>query len=96
LRSILQHRKRIDRIRFIGVFVWLIGFIFETGGDIQLARLKLTRQTREKCLIRVSGIIRAIQTILVMQPSGVVMQSFAHQPAAIFRFWARFNDRFNY
>jgi len=25
---------------FMGVFVWLIGFIFEAGGDIQLARFK--------------------------------------------------------
>ena len=35
---------------FIGVIVWLIGFIFETGGDIQLARFKADPANKEKVL----------------------------------------------
>jgi steroid 5-alpha reductase family enzyme len=35
---------------FIGVFVWLIGFIFETGGDVQLARFKADPANRGKVL----------------------------------------------
>jgi len=35
---------------FTGVIVWLIGFIFETGGDIQLARFKADPANRGKVL----------------------------------------------
>ena len=35
---------------FIGVFIWLIGFIFETGGDIQLARFKADPANKGKVL----------------------------------------------
>jgi len=37
-------------IDYIGVFVWLIGFIFETGGDIQLARFKADPANKGKLL----------------------------------------------
>src|SRR4030043_276382 len=35
---------------FIGVFIWIIGFIFETGGDIQLARFKADPANKGKVL----------------------------------------------
>ena len=35
---------------FIGVFIWIIGFVFEAGGDIQLARFKANPANKGKVL----------------------------------------------
>ena len=35
---------------YLGVFVWLIGFIFEAGGDIQLARFKANSANKGKVM----------------------------------------------
>jgi steroid 5-alpha reductase family enzyme len=35
---------------FIGVFIWVIGFVFEAGGDIQLARFKANPANKGKVL----------------------------------------------
>jgi steroid 5-alpha reductase family enzyme len=35
---------------YIGVFVWLIGFVFESGGDIQLARFKANPANKGKVM----------------------------------------------
>lgn len=35
---------------FIGVFIWIIGFLFEAGGDIQLARFKDNPANKGKVL----------------------------------------------
>jgi steroid 5-alpha reductase family enzyme len=37
---------------YLGAFIWLIGFVFETGGDIQLARFKANPANRGKVLNR--------------------------------------------
>jgi steroid 5-alpha reductase family enzyme len=35
---------------YIGVLIWIIGFVFETGGDIQLARFKANPANKGKVL----------------------------------------------
>jgi steroid 5-alpha reductase family enzyme len=35
---------------FIGVIIWIIGFVFEAGGDIQLARFKANPENKGKVL----------------------------------------------
>ncbi len=35
---------------FIGIFLWIIGFVFETGGDLQLARFKAEPSNKGKVL----------------------------------------------
>jgi len=37
---------------YLGVFVWLVGFIFEAGGDIQLARFKANPANKGKVMNR--------------------------------------------
>ena len=38
-------------INFVGIIVWLIGFVFESVGDYQLAKFKArSRRTREKVM----------------------------------------------
>jgi steroid 5-alpha reductase family enzyme len=43
-------RNSLTGIDIIGVIVWLTGFIFETGGDIQLARFKADPANKGKVL----------------------------------------------
>jgi steroid 5-alpha reductase family enzyme len=40
----------LTSLDFIGVFVWLIGFVFEAGGDFQLARFKANPANKGKVL----------------------------------------------
>lgn len=35
---------------YIGVIIWIVGFVFETGGDIQLARFKSNPENKGKVL----------------------------------------------
>jgi steroid 5-alpha reductase family enzyme len=42
----------LNALDYLGVFVWLIGFIFESGGDIQLARFKANPANKGKVMNR--------------------------------------------
>ena len=42
--------QTLNIIDYLGVFVWLIGFIFEAGGDMQLARFKKNPANKGKVL----------------------------------------------
>jgi steroid 5-alpha reductase family enzyme len=44
------HDNKLGIVDFIGVFIWIIGFVFETGGDIQLARFKANPANKGKVL----------------------------------------------
>lgn len=47
-----SHHDSLNVFDAIGVFVWLIGVIFEAGGDIQLARFKMNPENKGKVLDR--------------------------------------------
>ncbi|MFZ4401718.1 MAG: DUF1295 domain-containing protein [Bacteroidales bacterium] len=40
----------LNLLDYFGVFIWLIGFVFESGGDIQLARFKANPLNKGKIL----------------------------------------------
>ncbi len=42
--------KTLGVLDFIGVAIWVIGFVFEAGGDLQLARFKANPANRGKVL----------------------------------------------
>jgi steroid 5-alpha reductase family enzyme len=42
--------NKLGILDFIGVIIWIIGFIFEAGGDIQLARFKANPANKGKVL----------------------------------------------
>jgi steroid 5-alpha reductase family enzyme len=42
--------NKLGILDFIGVCLWIIGFVFETGGDIQLARFKANPASKGKVL----------------------------------------------
>ena len=42
--------SRLGILDFMGVFMWIIGFVFETGGDLQLARFKANPANKGKVL----------------------------------------------
>ncbi|MBN2481933.1 MAG: DUF1295 domain-containing protein [Bacteroidales bacterium] len=44
------HNDALNVFDFIGIFIWLIGFIFEAGGDIQLALFKKDPANKGKVL----------------------------------------------
>lgn len=43
-------KNQLGILDFIGVFIWIIGFVFESGGDIQLARFKTEPANKGKVL----------------------------------------------
>lgn len=45
-----SNSQTLNIIDYLGVFVWLIGFIFEAGGDMQLARFKKNPANKGKVL----------------------------------------------
>jgi steroid 5-alpha reductase family enzyme len=40
----------LEVLDFVGIFVWLIGFVFEAGGDFQLARFRKDTNNKGKVL----------------------------------------------
>ena len=42
----------LHMLDYLGVFIWLVGFIFEAGGDIQLARFKANPANKGKVMNR--------------------------------------------
>ena len=42
--------NKLGLFDFIGLFIWIIGFVFEAGGDIQLARFKANPANKGKVL----------------------------------------------
>jgi steroid 5-alpha reductase family enzyme len=42
--------NKLGTLDFIGLFIWIIGFVFEAGGDIQLARFKANPANKGKVL----------------------------------------------
>jgi steroid 5-alpha reductase family enzyme len=42
--------KALNILDYIGIIIWLIGFIFEAGGDIQLTRFKSDPANKGKVL----------------------------------------------
>jgi steroid 5-alpha reductase family enzyme len=45
-----SHDGSLGILDFIGITVWLTGFIFETGGDLQLARFRSDPENKGKVL----------------------------------------------
>jgi steroid 5-alpha reductase family enzyme len=45
-----SHHNALNIFDFLGVFIWLIGFIFEAGGDFQLSRFKSNPANKGKVL----------------------------------------------
>jgi steroid 5-alpha reductase family enzyme len=48
--NLLSDREGLNIIDYLGVVVWVIGFVFETGGDFQLAKFKMNPVNRGKVL----------------------------------------------
>ena len=48
--SISSNETSLNIIDFIGVLIWMIGFIFEAGGDFQLAKFKMNLVNKGKVL----------------------------------------------
>ena len=45
-----NHSGTLSYLDYLGCIVWLIGFIFEAGGDLQLARFKKNPENKGKVL----------------------------------------------
>jgi steroid 5-alpha reductase family enzyme len=45
-----SHTGNLNLIDYIGILFWIIGFIFEAGGDFQLAKFKLNISNKGKVL----------------------------------------------
>lgn len=60
----------LNALDFLGLLVWLIGFIFEAGGDFQLARFKKILKIKGKCWIQDSGNTHVIRIILAIRQFG--------------------------
>ena len=41
---------KLGILDFCGIFIWIVGFVFESGGDIQLARFKANPSNKGKVL----------------------------------------------
>ncbi|MDF1699042.1 MAG: DUF1295 domain-containing protein [Saprospiraceae bacterium] len=50
LLAIHTHSKEINWLDYLAILVWCIGFVFEAGGDYQLARFKKDPQNAGKVL----------------------------------------------
>jgi steroid 5-alpha reductase family enzyme len=48
--NLFSHCENLSFIDYLGIFVWIIGFIFEAGGDYQLAKFKLITSNKGKVL----------------------------------------------
>jgi steroid 5-alpha reductase family enzyme len=48
--NFFSHSENLNLIDFLGILVWIIGFIFEAGGDYQLAKFKLNISNKGKVL----------------------------------------------
>lgn len=44
------HSNRLNALDYLGILIWLIGFTFEAGGDLQLSRFKKNPQNKGKVL----------------------------------------------
>lgn len=44
------HNNSLGVLDFSGIILWIIGFCFEAGGDIQLARFKADKRNKDKVL----------------------------------------------
>lgn len=44
------HSNCLNWIDYLGILVWLIGFVFEAGGDLQLSRFKSNPENKGKVL----------------------------------------------
>jgi steroid 5-alpha reductase family enzyme len=65
--------NKLGILDFMGVAIWIIGFVFEAGGDMQLARFKADPANKGKVLDTGSGIIPVIPIILAMRLCGLGM-----------------------
>lgn len=50
LGAMLYQKEALNWLHYVGVLVWIIGFIFEAGGDFQLARFKKNPSNKGKVL----------------------------------------------
>ena len=41
---------KLNWLDYLGILIWIIGFVFETGGDLQLARFKSIPENKGKVL----------------------------------------------
>ena len=48
--SISSNETSLNIIDFIGILIWIIGFIFEAGGDFQMAKFKMNLLNKGKVL----------------------------------------------
>jgi steroid 5-alpha reductase family enzyme len=45
-----SHSGNLNLLDYFGIFVWLVGFTFEAGGDLQLSRFKADPNNKGKVL----------------------------------------------
>ena len=81
---------------FAGMILWITGFIFEAGGDFQLAMFKADPSNKGKVSIQVSGDIHAIQIISAILLYGGDMALSALQQEAYSRSWLYSYDCIDY
>ena len=48
--SVSSNETSLNIIDFIGILIWIIGFIFEAGGDFQMAKFKMNLLNKGKVL----------------------------------------------
>jgi steroid 5-alpha reductase family enzyme len=78
--SMGTHSGNLNLLDYFGIFIWLIGFTFEAGGDFQMSRFKGDPKNRGKVLNEASGSIPAILIISAIRRYGGPLHFSASPP----------------